>query len=151
QRERQACKDEIRAEAQDVASEARQSGAMALGGLREVLNSIKAIEGPKTLIFVSQGFFTDRERGDDTSRITEIGGLASAARTHIYSLRLEQSSNIAQQKASQPQLSQEDQMLRRYGLETLTAAAGGALFNVAGTGGAVFDRLRSELSGYYLL
>jgi hypothetical protein len=38
-------------------------------------------------------------------------------------------------------------MVQRYGLETLSAAAGGTLFSIVGTGGAVFDRLTSELSG----
>ncbi len=151
QRQRQACKEEIRAEAQDIASQTRQSGDMTARGLREVLASLKAVEGPKTVLFVSQGFFTDRERGEDTTRISEIGALASAARAHIYSLRMEDSNGITNQKAAQPQLNAEDQMMRRYGLETLTAAAGGALFNLTGTGGAVFDRLASELSGYYLL
>lgn len=151
QRERQACFEEIRAEASAIASEIRYSGDQALGGIRDVLTSLKAVEGPKTMIFVSQGFFTDRDRGDDTSRINDLAALASAARTHIYSIRLEESSNITQQKAAQQTISQEDVLMRRYGLETLTAAGGGALFNLVGTGAGVFDRLSGELSGYYLL
>src|SRR5436853_116694 len=83
QRERQPCIDEIRAEAQSIASETRQSGDFTLNSLREVLTSIKAVEGPKTVLFVSQGFFSDRERGDDTGRINELGSLASAARARI--------------------------------------------------------------------
>src|SRR5204862_124963 len=84
-----------------------ESSAGALSGLREVLTSIKAVEGPKTVVFVSQGFFSDRERGDDMGRITEIGGLAAAARARIYSLRLEESNDITRQKATQPQLNME--------------------------------------------
>ena len=37
------------------------------------------------------------------------------------------------------------------GLEMLTAAARGALFNIAVNADAAFDRIESELSGYYLL
>lgn len=151
QRERMPCRDEIRAEASAIASDARQSGDTALTGLKEVLTSLKPVEGPKTLLYVSQGFVTDRDRGDDTGRINEIGSLASAARVNIYSLRMEDTSDMNRQKAGQPQLIFEDRLMRKYGLETLTAAAGGALFNLTGTGGAVFDRLSSELSGYYLL
>src|SRR6266705_98935 len=33
----------------------------------------------------------------------------------------------------------------------LTSAARGTLFNVTGTGTGIFDRIASELSGYYLL
>lgn len=151
QRERENCKQEIRVEAQAVASEARQGGMMALGGVRDVLSALKAVDGPKTILFFSQGFFTDRDRGDEVARITEIGNLAASVRAHVYSLRLEQSNSITQQKAGQPQLNQEDQLMMRYGLENLTAASGGALLNLTGTGAAVFDRLTSELSGYYLL
>jgi hypothetical protein len=112
QRERQPCIDEIRGEAQSIASETRQSGDFTLNSLREVLTSIKAVEGPKTVLFVSQGFFSDRERGDDTGRINELGSLASAARARIYSLRMEESSvDITRQKATQPQLNLEDQLM----------------------------------------
>jgi len=151
QRERTACREEIRAEASGIASDARQSGDTAMSSLKEVLTLLKPIEGPKTVLYVSQGFFTDRERGEDSTRINELGSLASAARAHIYSLRMEESSDMSRQKAGQPQLTFDDQLIRRYGLEALTAATGGALFSLAGTGSAVFDRMASELSGYYLL
>ncbi len=149
---RAACRQEIQGEAATVAAEARHAEEATLVGLREVLTSLKAIEGPKTLVFVSQGFFIDRDRGDDTQRVNDLGTLASAARVTIYSLRMEASNDTGSRaKAVQPQLFIEDQLSRRYGLDTLTQAAGGALFNLTGTGGAVFDRLNSELSGYYLL
>jgi VWFA-related protein len=150
-RQRLACKEEIRAEALQIASETRQSGDLAIRGLREVLTSLKAVEAPKTVLFFSQGFYADRERGDDIGRITELGGLAAAARARIYSLRMEDSIDLSRQKTPQSQMNAEDQLIRRYGLETLTGAAGGALFSLAGTGAAVFDRIGSELSGSYLL
>ena len=151
-RQRAPCIQEIQAEASSIAQATRQSGGTALGNLGEVLNSLKAIEGPKTLMYVSQGFFTDRDRGDDVSRINELGSIASAARTSIYSLRMEDNGDAgSRSKSPIPQMSFEDDMVRRYGLETLTAAAGGALFNINGTGTAVFERITAELSGYYLL
>ncbi len=150
-RQRQPCVQEIQAEATSIAETMRQSGNNTLLNLREILTSLKAIDGPKTMMYVSQGFFTDRERGDDVGRISELGGLASAARTNIYSLRMEDNSEITRAKASIPQMSFADDMARRYALETLTAAAGGALFNLTGTGSAVFERISAELSGSYLL
>ena len=68
-----------------------------LRGLREILTALKAVDGPKTVLFISQGFFTDRERGDDTSRITELGGLAAAVRAHVYSIRMEDANDIGRQ------------------------------------------------------
>ena len=44
-----------------------------------------------------------------------------------------------------------DRQARIEGLEMLAGAARGTLFNVTGTGQALFERIESELSGYYLL
>ena len=151
QRQIAACKDEIRVEASQVAADVRRDSDMTLTNLREVLTSLKQIDAPKTMIFVSQGFFTDRER-DDTGRISEIGALASAARTAIYSLRLDDSApDVTRSKANFTSTAADDAISQRYGLESLTLAARGALFNLTGTGAGVFDRISSELSGYYLL
>jgi VWFA-related protein len=150
-RQRAPCIQEIQSEATSIAEQTRQASNEAMVNLREVLNSLKAIDGPKTLVYVSQGFFADRNRGDDAGRISELGTLASAARTSIYSLRMEDNAEMSRSRAPVTQMNFEDEMVRRYGLETLTAAAGGALFNLAGTGAAVFERISAELSGYYLL
>ena len=150
-RQRAPCIQEIQAEAGSIAEATRQSGNNTLLNLREILTSLKAIDGPKTMMYISQGFFTDRDRGDDTGRISELGGFAAAARTSIYSLRMEDTSEISKARASIPQMSFADDMIRRNALETLTAAAGGALFNLSGTGAAAFERISAELSGSYLL
>ena len=145
------CKADISQEASQVVAEVRHDSELTLTNLREVMTSLKAIDAPKTVVFVSQGFFTDRER-DDTGRISEIGALASAARTAIYSLRLDESlADVSRTKASFTTSAAEDAIAKRYGLETLTFAARGALFNVTGTGATVFERISNELAGYYLL
>jgi len=143
------CREEIRGDAVGVAEQARQSGNLTQSGLRELLTSLRAVDGPKTMIYVSQGFFIDRARGDDIGRITDLANLAAAARTTIYSLRMEDSADLSRSKM-QPTTA-EDNMSQRYGLDMLSSAAGGTLFNLTGTGGAVFDRLNTELSGYYLV
>ena len=151
QRQIAACKDEIRVESTQIVSDARREAETTLSNLREVLTSLKQIDAPKTMIFVSQGFFTDRER-DDTGRVAEIGALSSAARTAIYSLRLDNSAaDVTRSKASFTATAAEDAITQRYGLESLTLAARGALFNLTGTGAGAFERISSELAGYYLL
>jgi VWFA-related protein len=151
QRQIASCRSDIQVEASQIVQDTRRESETTLGNLREVLTSLKAIDAPKTLMFVSQGFYTDRER-DDTGRISEIGGLASAARTSIYSLRMDDNyTDVSRSKAPMGAWAAEDTLARRYGLETLTFAARGALFNLTGTGAAVFERISSELAGYYLL
>src|SRR5215472_8211234 len=51
------CREEIRGDAVTIAEQTRQAGNLTMLGLRELLTSMKAIEGPKTLLYVSQGFF----------------------------------------------------------------------------------------------
>jgi VWFA-related protein len=145
------CRQDIQAEAASLAEDARHDTSLTLSSLREVLTSLKALEAPKTLLFVSQGFLAERERGDDISRINDLGALAASARTSIYSLRMEDTVDITRGRATLPAMAAEDNMARRYGLETLTGAARGALFNLTGTGTGVFERISAEVSGYYLL
>ena len=146
------CRTEIQREAEQVASEARQDADSTIRGLRDVLTNLKAVDAPKTLVLVSQGFLSDLQR-DDNSRITEIAALAASARTSIYAFRLEFNPNdITRLRGTQaPGMGNEERRERRAGLETLTGAARGALFDLAGTGASVFERLSKELSGYYLL
>jgi VWFA-related protein len=152
QRAIQACRQEILAEAQQTASEARVESDLTLRSLRDVLTNLKAVDAPKTLLLVSQGFLADNQR-DDASRVTEISGLAAAARTSIYAFRLETNpADVTRARGTlNPSLIAEDRRERRNGLEALTSSARGALFDVAGTGASVFERVTNELSGYYLL
>ena len=152
QRAIQLCRQEIQAEAQQVAGEARVDSDLTLRGLRDVLTNLRAVDAPKTLLLVSQGFLADNQR-DDASRVSEIGGLAAAARTSIYAFRLDSNpTDVTRARGSlNPALIAEDRRERRNGLEALTSAARGALFDIAGTGAGVFERVTAEISGYYLL
>ncbi len=146
------CRQEIQAEALQVAGEARLDSDLTLRSLRDVLTNLRTVDAPKTLLLVSQGFLADNQR-DDASRVTELGGLAAAARTSIYAFRLETNpTDVTRARGSlNPSLIAEDRRERRNGLEALTSAARGALFDIAGTGTSVFERVTAELSGYYLL
>jgi len=140
------CKEEIRSDAVSLAEQIRQAGNLTVTGLRELLTSMKAIDGPKTLLYVSQGFFIDRGRGEELRRVNEVAELAAAARTSVYSLRMEDSIDLTRSKMTPTNA--DDLMIQRYGLEALTEAAGGTMLNLAGNGGAAFERLNNELSGY---
>jgi tetratricopeptide (TPR) repeat protein len=138
---------------QDVETQARQmallsktEGDQTVNGLRQLLIGLRSIEGPKTLILISEGFVL----AENTPQVIELGSLAAAARTSIYALRLETSAfDVSVQKAPQDQFG--DRNTQGAGLETLAGAARGALFTVTGTGTNLFDRIEAELSGYYLL
>jgi VWFA-related protein len=139
------CRAEVEAEAVELSRTANREGDQTLRGLRDLLTGLKALEAPKTLILISEGFVLD-----DVSFTTEVGMLAAKARTSVYALRLDQQMFDAAD-GGKPNNSIADRESRAQGLETLVDAARGTVVNVAGTGASFFERLEAELSGYYLL
>lgn len=146
------CRTEIQREAEQLVSESRLDSESTVRGLRDVLTNLKTVDAPKTLMLLSQGFFSDAQR-DDIGQVAELAALAAAARTSIYAFRLEENpTDVTRTRAGvNPAMSAEDRRERRSVLEALTASARGTMFELAGTGTRVFERLSAELSGYYLL
>ncbi|HUR36146.1 MAG TPA: VWA domain-containing protein [Vicinamibacterales bacterium] len=143
-----ACTVEVQAEAQEKALTGTSDGQNTINVLRALLNALKTIDGPKTMLLVSEGFILDDQRAP----VIELGAIAAAARTSIYALKLDDQlfqSMASEQRSVMPTM--DDRYVRAEGLELLTAASRGALFNIIGTGAGVFERIESELSGYYLL
>jgi len=148
--EQESCRFEIASDARSMAETAAQEGDLTIRALRALLAGLKPIDAPKTLVLVSEGFAMASEDGQTASRLAELGSLAAAARTSLYILQLDEPLFDAQ-NAQAPLAPFDDRRTRAHGLETLSGAARGTLFTVTGTGDAIFERLESELSGYYLL
>ncbi len=144
------CGQEIIRIATEAVQNAEQQRDATLRTLSDVLTSLRAIDAPKTLVLISEGFALFDEDNDTSSRLTSLGLLAAAARSSIYALHLDDRIFDAA-LAGRPSSPGADVMARANGLETLTGAARGALFTVTNSGDAAFDRIESELSGYYLL
>ncbi len=140
------CKREVEMEASEKARNASQAGDDSINALRALFTGLAAIDAPKTLIFISEGFII----GDNTGLIAELGTLAANARTSLYALKLDsQLFDITLARA--PTNAFSDRQLSGEGLDMLAGAARGTLFTVTGTGALLFDRIAAELSGYYLL
>jgi VWFA-related protein len=143
---RQTCAQMVQFEALEMAQTVKYGADQTIRGLRDVLSSLKAIDGSKTLVLMSEGFVVDAT----TAEIIEIGALAAAARTSLYALQLDnQLFDITD--ARMPMTSGADRQARSEGLETLAGASRGTIFRVTGSESAVFDRIEAELAGYYLL
>ncbi len=143
-----ACQFEVDREARDIAMSGAADGRDTIGALRALLTALKNVDVPKTLIFVSEGFLTDGMQQE----VTALGTLAAAARTSIYALKLDDT--FFQMAASETRLTlsrMDDRAARAEGLEILTGASRGRLFNVVGSATTIFERIESELSGYYLI
>jgi VWFA-related protein len=141
------CAREIELEASNMVSVQRQTTAIALNGLRDLLIDLTFIEGPKALILLSEGLILE---GLTTSELDEIVRLAAIGQVSI-NVMLMDVPRFDVTQAQMPPSATQDRELQVRGLENLASLSRGALFRIIGTGENAFDRLSSELSAYYLL
>ena len=133
-------------EAREKARNASQDGDESVLALASLLTGLRAIDAPKTLIFISEGFIL----GENTGRSSNSARWRPPRARASMSLRLDtQMFDVTNARA--PFNPFADRQAMTEGLEALAGASRGALFTVVGTGAALFDRIAAELSGYYLL
>lgn len=142
------CATEVERDAGQMGADGANAGQSTLSMLRALLTALQAIDAPKTLVLVSEGFLTDNQQAS----VVALGALAGAARTSIYALKLDDQLFVGAAEQGRAPLSRmDDRAARAEGLDILTSASRGSLFNVMGNGSSAFDRIEAELSGYYLL
>jgi VWFA-related protein len=140
------CAVEVEMLARDKGRNAVHDSEETTRALSALFTGLRSIDAPKTLIFISEGFVEN----ENMARIIDLGAMAASARTSVYALKLDsQLFDITSARA--PVNAFGDRQAQAAGLELLAGASRGALFTVTGTGEALFDRISSELSGYYLL
>ena len=143
--QRAQCERDIISESSQIARNIREDADQSMIGLRNILERLSYIEGPKSLILISEGLAIE-----DTSELRSIVQLAGMARTSINVML------IALQRgdvtiAEQPPTELQDRRIQVTGLEALATMSRGSLFHIAGTGEPIFDRLASEISAMYIL
>ena len=144
--ERNLCYDEANAEARVIVQAARENTDQTVLRLRALLEGLQAVEGPKTLVLISQGFPVIDQNAD----VLELGALAGTARTGIYVLQVDDPlTDITGSRVSPDRMG--DQGISSAGLDLLASASRGTLLRVRGGASAPLNQIASELSGYYLL
>jgi VWFA-related protein len=139
------CRTQVEMEARQFANDANHEADSTASTLRELFTGLRLIDAPKTLILISEGFVLN-----DEAFIIDLGRMAAESRTSLYALKLDnQLFEITESRA--PINPFGDRQARTEGLEVLAGAARGTLFTVTGAGESLFERIESELSGYYLL
>ena len=139
------CRAEVEIEAHRLAMDVNHEADQTIQTLRDLFAGLRQIDAPKTLILISEGFVMT-----DEAMIIELGTMAAEARTSLYALKLDtELFEIAESRA--PINPFADRQARSEGLDLLAGAARGTMFTVTGTGQTLFERIESELSGYYLL
>jgi VWFA-related protein len=140
-----ACISEVEMQVRSMAVDLNRESDQTIQGLRALFMGLRQVEGAKTLLLVSEGFVMT-----DINLIIELGSLAAASRTALYVLRLENSIfDASNARITRDPFS--DRRVQFEGLETLAGAARGTIFELTGRPEAIFDRIDSEISGYYLV
>jgi VWFA-related protein len=142
----ESCMQRMQGEAAGLLMSARERSRNSLFALRGLFDRMDTGNTPKTIVLLSEGMLFDRQLAD----ITALGARASAAHIILYVLQLDASEiDASAQRLSGSQSA--DRTLLKHGLDQLAAQARGEVFRTFGETDFAFQRLRRELSGYYLL
>jgi VWFA-related protein len=140
------CRKLVTEEARTVAAFAHERTRNTIAGLHSILERLGTNETPKTLVLLSEGLVID----DDRYSTARLARALEAAHATIYALKPEPSDSDASQ-ARAPQGRSRDRAVTEEGLSVVTRIGGGTLIRVVADPDFAFDRLASEISGYYLL
>ena len=124
---RDPCPVQVEQEGRAIAQEARTNTRQSLNALMGLIERLSDIDGPKTLVLVSEGLVAEPQLID----MTALGAAAQAARVTIYVLQLEIPILDASDRTVSPTV-QADLQAREDGLARLAGTARGAHFRLVG-------------------
>lgn len=142
----EACELEVRGQAATIVAELRQRTDASVRALESVLQALGDVEGPKSLVWISEGLVIDGPGAE----LASLERLAAAGRVTVNVIMLDAPFADVSERELSPS-AREDRDLQMRGLEMLAGYTRGAIFPVGGSADAVFQRLEEELSGYYML
>jgi VWFA-related protein len=143
---RDPCPEQVEQEARAMAQQARTQANISLSALQALVDGLKALDGPKTIVLLSEGLVLDPR----LVNVSELAARAHDARVSIHTLLLETPIFEAAQERVSPSLLRDFEM-RGEGLSRLAGATRGTSQRLVGSDPAPFQRISRELSGYYLL
>ncbi len=139
------CETDVHAEAAAITQEIRTRTDHSIRALESILEALREVDGPKSLVWISEGMVLEHP-----SDVSTVAALATAARTTITVITLDEPLiDVSEQQTSPSSVLDRD--ARIEGLEVLAGMARGALFRVTAGADDVFRRIEEEMSGYYLL
>lgn len=143
---RDPCPVQVEQEGRGLAQQARTEARLTLDALARLLVRLAEIEGPKTLVLLSEGLVAEPRLID----LTALGAAAQAARVTLHVLQLEAPILDASNDTVSPTLFP-DRQLQADGLARLAGSARGGLFRLVGADPYPFKRIMTELSSHYLV
>jgi VWFA-related protein len=139
------CERDIISESSQIARNSREDADLSLRGLQTLLEQLSYLDGPKSLILISEGLAVSET--NDLRHLVQLAGYARTA-INVLSVDLRRGDVTI---AEQPPTEAEDRRILMQGLEAIASMSRGSLYHIAGTGEPIFERLASENSAYYLL
>lgn len=140
------CEREVEQDAAQIAADLRERTNASISGMRAVLKSLGGIEGPKSVILMSEGLVFEGLGAE----AEELAGVAADARASIDVLLMDVPQFDATQ-SRRPNTPREDRDLQIAGLEMVAGAARGSLYRINTSANFAFDRISRSLDGFYLL
>jgi VWFA-related protein len=116
--------------------------------LRSLADAMAGIEGPKAIVFVSEGLKVDK---DTLSDLKEFASSAARARVTLYGFHLELPPVEAAHEATTASRRRLDNEVGLDGLADLANASRGTAFRIVGTATRAMHQVDREMAGYYLL
>lgn len=140
------CEREVEQDGAQMVNEIRHRTQDSMNGMRTLLQSLAAIEGPKSVILMSEGIIFEGLGAE----ADELAAVAADARATLDILLMDVPQFDATQ-ATRPTTPREDRALQVTGLEQLAGASRGQLYRINTSADFAFDRISRSLDGYYLL
>lgn len=140
------CPVQVEQEGRALAQQARTESRISLDALTRLIARLAEIEGPKTLVLLSEGLVAEPQLID----LTSVGAAAQAARVTLHVLQLDIPVLDASSDTVSPSL-YPDMQLKADGLSRLAGSARGGLFRLVGDDPYPFRRIMKELSSHYLV
>ena len=140
------CEIEVEQECSEIVSTQRMQTQDSLRAMREILKSIGAIEGPKSVIVISEGLVMEGLSND----VDEIAAIAADSRASLDVMLLDVPS-VDVTESQRPTTPREDRDRQVAGLEAMAGLSRGQLHRIIVTGDTAFVKILRSMSGYYLL
>lgn len=140
------CEIEVERDAGDFVHHERQQSQASLHGMREVLRSLAGIDGPKSVILISEGLILEGLGGE----VDEIATIAADVRASLDVMLLDVPS-VDVTQAERPTTPREDREKQSLGLEMLAGLSRGALHRIIASSDVAFTRIQRSIAGHYLI
>jgi VWFA-related protein len=140
------CVADVNSEAVSIAQQVEQKTYQSLSTLETILRALRDLEGPKSLVWISEGLVIERTGVD----LSSLDRLAARANTTLHVMLLDKNLFDASEATRSPSVVR-DREIEEVGMEMLAGYTRGSLHRITAGADFAFDLIEEEIAGYYLL